>query len=251
MLGTALESGDYLLRAVLPGIYHVRVNVPAGIDTLDFGLTRDQTEALFTQGMADTHSFFARAVPQWAQAQTNVELLQALTGVPPRLVVPVLAAMAGDFTGNTGAKHVRANVMLPTPRQTRMVVYHYGMENDPDVDLELDTNAGCSGRAWTKRCPVVADLIDAKGKFDREWGMTRAQQNRVREDRAAMFSFPMFDLSTHLAAGATSADDLRLLGIASVDTNTPLEDTGWVGARRDVAIEIGKKWADILSRLLT
>jgi hypothetical protein len=147
-----------------------------------------------------------------------------------------------------GVTSVRANVMLPTAVGTRVIVYQYGMDGDPDRDLELPMDAGCSGRAWAERSPVAADLVAARETYEEEWGMTADQQQRVKPDRRAMFSFPMFDLTD---AKFAKVEDLPLLGILSVDTEVALTDTGWVSDRAGQAIQIGTEWADVLSRLLT
>lgn len=249
MLASALESADFLLRTVVRNVHHVRVQVPENVDTLEFSLDSNKTEALFNAGMAATHSYFARVVPQWAQAQNEVELLQARVGVSNELVTPVLEAIGLEFERQTRSRSVRVSVTLPTGRGTRIVTYQFGMDLDPDIDLELGVEAGCSGRAWTTKRPVAADLLAAQGSFESEWGLTREQQNKVRADRQSMMSFPVFDLTDPL--GATSVDQLRLLGIMSIDSETPLADTGWVDDRRDQAVQIGTRWADVLSRLLT
>jgi NTE family protein len=249
MLASALESADFLLRTVVRNIHHVRVHVPENIQTLDFSLDEHKAEALFNAGMAATHSYFSRVVPQWAQAENDVELLQARVGVSNELVTPVLEAIGLEFERQTRSRSVRVSVTLPTGRGTRIVTYQFGMDRDPDIDLELAVAAGCSGRAWTTKRPVAADLLAAKGSFEAEWGLTREQQNKVRVDRQSMMSFPIFDVTDPMSA--VSVDHRRLLGIVSVDSETALADTGWVDDRRDQAVQLGTRWADVLSRMLT
>jgi len=245
LLETALESGDWVQRLIVHGVYHVRVAIPANIDTLDFSLAKAQREELFNCGYVATSQFFHKVVPQWGQAKGLVERLQALHA-PAELVQPILRTVAKEFEAGTPATHVRAHVMLPTDRGTRIVVYQYGMDNDPDSNLELIMDGGCSGTAWRTREPTLADLTEAKTTFPK-WKMTREQQNKVRTDRQAMFSVPMFDLSL---PGAQKVEELNLLGILSVDSDTPLDDTKWIDERKEYAVQTAKLWADILSRLL-
>jgi NTE family protein len=249
MLASALESGDFVLRSVVRNIYHVQVRVPEGISTLDFELDDAKTEALYNAGMAAAHSFFAKIVPQWAQAKNDVERLQAQTGVSNELVAPVLETIGLEFERRTHARSVRVSITLPTIRGTRIVAYQFGMDDDPDIDLELDMASGCSGRAWVTKRPAAADLMAARDNYLEEWGMRREQQNKVRADRQSMMSFPIFDLTN--PAGGTSVDELPLIGVLSVDSETPLSDTGWVGEHRDAAVRVGTRWADVLSRMLT
>jgi len=247
MMATALESADYLQQHLLQGIYHVRIPVPPNIGTLDFSLTREQCNMLYLSGHSATHTFFSNTVPEWAQIRNQVERLRALH-VPPRLVSPILEAMAREFESRTAARSVRSHVMLPTANGKRVVTYQYGMDSDPDVDLELDMAAGCSGRAWTTRLPVFADLEEAKTTFASTWYMTREQQNKVRSDRQAMLSLPIFDLRG--PQQASRVNQLAIIGTLSVDTSTRLEDTGWQGANVEFAVTRGRQWADIVSRVL-
>jgi hypothetical protein len=158
----------------------------------------------------------------------------------------VLQAIALEFERRTPAKSVRVNVSVPTSSGRRIVAYQFGMDRDADIDLELDVASGCSGRSWVERRPIAADLVAARGRFAEEWHMTREQQNKVRPDRQSMMSFPVFDLTS-----PAPVDRLPLMGILSVDSETSLPDTGWVAERRNDAVQIGKCWADVLSRLLT
>jgi len=245
MLSTAIESGDILIEKVLHGVYHVRIPIPETVDTLDFSISKAQREQLFNAGYVATHQFFNKSVPQWMQARNPVEALQALFA-EPRLVRPLLQSFAAEVERATPARNTRAHVMLPTPRQTRIVVYQYNMDEDADSDLELAMNAGCSGRSWTLRNPVVADMEEAKSTFAVNWFMTREQQNKIRPDRNSMMSIPIFDRRS----GAININDLPVLGILSIDSSTPLEDTQWRGAMKGPIVEIAKRWSDIISRVL-
>ena len=213
MLTTALESGDILLEKVITGISHVRIAIPDTIDTLDFSISKEQRQQLFNAGVAATHEFFEKTVPHWAQVQNRVEALQALFA-EPRLVLPLLQSFAREVEESTPAKNTRTHLMLPTPWQTRIVVYQYNMDNDADSDLELSMDGGCSGRAWTSRKPVFADLEEAKKTFAESWSMTKEQQNKVRQDRNSMMSIPIFDQRF----SASNINDLPISGILSIDT---------------------------------
>jgi NTE family protein len=267
MMDTAMTSGDQMRRKS-PGVELVVVQVPSDISTLDFNLTSSQIDALHNSGLAGTLAYFAARAPQWyrsagtgalaggeyglpdihvqriAEAKGPVEMLQAVVGVPSSQVVPILRAMARDFEDRTKVTHVRANIMLPTPSGTRRVVYQFGMDADSDADLELAADSGCSGRAWSTRKPTACDLAAARTNYSKEWGMTDEQQSKVRADRQAMFSFPMFDPQV-------GNGHQQLIGIASVDTDTPLAQTNWTNPDQTTALNLGIQWAEVLSRLLT
>ena len=247
MLATGLEAGDHLLRTVINGVYWIPILMPEGIDTLDFSLSRADREGLYLKGFHDTQSFFFQNVPQWRQAENQVEQLQALHA-PPSLVVPVLQAVAENIQRNTPAENVRAHIMLPTDRGTRIVVYQYGMDNDSDIDIELAIDGGCSGFAWSTRQPTFADIEALKNNYS-DWKMTREQRNKIPSERKAMLSVPMFDLG-ELSLSVQSINNLNLIGNLSVDTTTSLEDTLWLEDKRAYVVETAKIWADILSKII-
>src|ERR1041384_992825 len=248
MLTTALESGEQLFREVLEGVYHVRIPVPEGIGTLDFRLSRDKRDQLFMKGYFETNTFLNKVVPQWEQALGTVERLQALN-VPPRWVVPVLRSVARDFESLTPATNVRVSIKMPKDRSTLIVAYQFGMDNDSDRDLELAIGAGFSGRAWSTRLPVFGDLIEVKTNPS-NWLITQEQQTKFRPDRKAVFSVPIFDVGNS-AAAAHIVNDLDLLGVLSIDTDTPLADTTWLGDANKLVVRTARQWADIISRILS
>jgi NTE family protein len=249
---TALESTDILLRKIISGIHYIQVEIPKDINTLDFALSQQRRRELFDAGYIATNEYFNRRFQFYGRAKNQVEQLQTLR-TPPALVRPVLQAFAHALESQTDARKIRANIMLPTGYGTRIVVYQYGMDRDSDSDLELEIDAGCGGGAWKRKRPVAGDLLEAKRLY-KEWGMTEEQQNKIRKDRKAMLCFPIFELGKDLSRPA-DIETLDLIGVLSVDTSTPLSETGWLssGASQELSqavIKEGETWADILSRIL-
>lgn len=246
MLSTGLEASEYLLRRLTEALYHVPISMPSEVGTLDFGLTQQQREMLFRAGHSAASSYFAANLSQWKQARTTIEQIQARYRFPPGLVETLLRALVREIEDGTPARTVRANVMLPSGNGRRVVVYHVGMDDDPDVDLDLAINAGCSGAAWSTRRPSFADLIEARTGHGELWRMTRAEQNKVKADRTVMVSVPVFDLRRP-SPGAHGIEDLGVIGVLSIDTNTTLTDTQWMGNRRGYVEDTMQRWADVLS----
>jgi len=249
MIGTALEASDILLQEVVKGLYHVRVEIPQDINTLDFTLARPRRRDLFNAGCAATHSFLTQ-LPQLTNAKTQVQQLQA-AHASPKVVVPVLETIAKEFAAHTNACDVRCHIMLPTDHGTNLVVYQHGMNSDADIDLELEGDAGCSGQAWSEGKLAVADLDDAKTKFA-NWKMTREQQNKVRLDRLTMLSIPIRERPRP----GLAETDRASIGILSVDTCTPINDTTWLVSRgpdmvEGAVLELAGRWAEILGQILT
>lgn len=189
-----------------------------------------------------------RTVPQWHQATSVIEALRAQY-VPRRIIVTMLKAVVEAIEKETRAENMRAAVMLPTGQGRRIVVYSYNMDNDPDIDLELDMDAGCTGAAWAQGKVIFADLEHARGSFKDKWKMTQAQQNKIRADRRAMCSVPIFETEI-----GERSEHWRVMGTLSFDTSSRLEDV-WGGGRGDdpmarFVVDKGKLFGDIVGRLL-
>ncbi|MBW4698506.1 MAG: patatin-like phospholipase family protein [Aphanocapsa lilacina HA4352-LM1] len=241
MISTALESNDFLMRKVIPKtIYYIPVSIPKDIGTLDFGLSKERRIELYNAGYVATTTFFNSNLPQLDQATTSVEALQALY-IPPTIVTPLLMVIARQFQEHTGATNVRANLMLPTERSTLLVVYQFGMDSDPDIDLELPFGTGSCGRAWQERDIVATDLLAAH-----QDGMSKALQNRVRRDRKAVLSVPIFEWTPT----AQPRTELDRIGVLSVDTDAALDATGWVRDHKRYVNDTALSWSAILAKLL-
>lgn len=245
MLSTVLDSSDKLLQELLKDIHHVIVELPDYIGTLDFSISSRQRGELFNAGELATNRYFNSYIPQYEQAETIIEKLQALHA-PNDLVIPILATLANILETGTSAIDIRANIMLPTERGTLIIVYYHGMDSDPDRDLELSLDSGCAGRCWSTRTPIFADLEHQSS----DWGMTPEQQRRIRNDRKTILSIPIFDIEkTRLKLNRNNLSS-DIIGILSVDTSTALHDTMWNGEKINMVLEVLKQWSDILSRVL-
>lgn len=252
MMNTALESGDYLMREVLENINYVEVEMPQGINTLDFDLTQQQRDHLFLIGKDATTRFLTHKLLALKEASDEAEHLQAQY-VPPALITPALRAFALDIERVTRARDVRASVMLPTGKGTRTVVYHYNMDADPDRDLELGLDAGCSGQAFKTGQPVWADLTRAREMTDSDrvtkWQISREVQAKVKQDRGAMLSIPIFNVE---AGDFRTGDPTELprIGVLSADTASSFQESGWHGVHTNEVVFIGQQWADIIGAVL-
>jgi hypothetical protein len=96
-------------------------------------------------------------------------------------------------------------------------------------------------------------LIEGKRSYH-DWGLTQTQQAKIRKDRRTMFCFPIFD-GDRRATRRSELDNLNTVGVLSIDTSTPLKQTGWTKSRRseiisDSFMDEGELWADTLSRIL-
>ncbi len=257
LLDTALAASDQLFVEIVPGVHYIRVPVPAGIGTFNIDVRSGDIDAMFNAGYVAATQFFNAYEPLRRAAVAGHKLQLQLQNVygDPKLFQPALWGLQQMIQQRTQAQEVRVHLMLPTGRadRSRIVVYHFGFRpEDNDRDLELEEFAGCTGEANKNRLPAIADLVDAHQNYPR-WGMAQPQQARVAPDRKSMLSVPVFRDSQ-----SAPREAWPVVGILSVDSSTPLPETGWVqalGVERAPAvttevIDILTTFARVCARLL-
>jgi NTE family protein len=258
LLDTALAASDQLFVEIVPGVHYIQVPVPAGIGTFNIDVTSADIDAMFNAGYVAANQFFNAYEPLRRAAAAGHKLQLQLQNVygDPKLFQPALWGLQQMLQQRTWARDVRVHITLPTGRADRssIVVYHFGFRiEDNDRDLELEEFAGCTGEATKNRLPAIADLLDAQENYPR-WGMTQSQQARVAPDRKSMLSVPIFRESP-----SVPRDAWPVVGILSVDSSTPLAESGWVqeGSAEGVApevttdvLDITTGWATVCARLL-
>jgi NTE family protein len=238
MMATALESGEHLILDIMTGVHLVRVRIPEGIDTLDFSISREKRAQLFTTGEAATFSYFTKQ-PQWAQADTMAEWIQAQYA-PEVLVVPILRAIAKEIQAASSAANVRTAVILPTGHGTQMVAYTYNYENDNDSDLEFDLRA----EGFSEKI-VYIDL--EKTDLRTLWGLKREQKNKPRPDRKVIMHIPIFDRPLANSIGVKRSVN----GLLSIDTSTPNKDLDWMTeVNKEPIVRAMQLWAEVFAKLL-
>ena len=249
LLETAIEAGDYLRRQSKE-FYRVEIPTPEGIGTLDFDISEEKLVSLVEVGYNRTSQFIFQELAPWTQARNPEERLQALYA-PAEEVRFVLQHLVENLN-TLGITSLRASITLPTGRGTRVVVYQVGMDTDPDQDLEIDQDAGCSGQCWIDKAPAYADLAEAAADPE-AFGLTPQQQARVRPDRRSMLSVPIFD---RIPVGERDNPDPALLGVLSFDTDRTLTELNWTVAdgtasnSLEQAIQISTGWSGIITKVL-
>lgn len=267
MAGTALDAGDELMRDVLQRrIVHVPIEVPDEYDVLDFRMDRGKRASLFNEGYKQASLYFKTKYQPLVllkeyEQQDMQQAIQAQFG-PPAPYMACLRALCEAMEARSAARDVRATIMLPTGRGTRMVVYSYNMirrvdghrVDSGDSALEIATDAGCSGEAFVKNEASFDDLAEARTDPARR-KMTAKQYMLIAGDRRAILSFPI--------RGELSAKDLEErtkpppIASLTVDSITPLDDTQWLegspgSERRSVTESVAslmEDWSYIIGRL--
>lgn len=268
LLGTTLESSDKLLQGLINDLHYIPVPIPRTIDTLKFKLSKEEQDTLYERGFKAATSYFENHVPHWFRednasrkiykhASDAIKDLQRGIRVLPTIIHSLLEIVAQDFESHTGARNVRCAIMLPADDETQVVVYHYRMDADPDIDFQMDLNSGCAGHARINLRPFIADLEEAS-RNPGQWGLTREQQNKIPKDRKAGLAIPLFDVSTSIT-GKIEVTKNKLIGTLNIDTSTALSDTKWRDTMPEaesgqLAPEIRNKalfWGAVFSKLLS
>jgi NTE family protein len=246
MLATVLEASDGLIENLIKNIYYIPIKLPKDIGTLDFEISKENRDRLFDRGYQNVSSYLKINVFKegFKKVITERERLRALYGRID-LIEKTLEKVAMSVENCSSAENVRAYVMLPTKRNTLIVAYQYGMDYDPDIDWEIPLNGGSSGDVWYHRVPVPFNINTIKAN-PQEHNLERSQVNKIRQDKQAIYSIPMFDLSLWRTE---AVKDLEMLGILCVDTSTSLENTLWL-REENVCVKDLQLWADILALIL-
>lgn len=250
MLQTALQATDQLVLSMHDAVIHIPIEVPREIDTLDFHVSADQRQALYNAGYAATACFLSKFQPLQLLKAADHELRKELMAVygDPDAYAAVLSALSRDVEEISEAKDVNAYIMLPTGRGSHMVVYAYGMDNGWSRQIELPEDAGWSGRAWNSGRPVLADLDNVRDDLGR-WGLKPEHLADLGADRKSLICFPIFSTPDGGGAGPGGTSPV---GILTVDSSTPIADTGWVkgGAVDSGIVQYMQVWACVAGRLM-
>jgi NTE family protein len=254
LLETALESGDALLRGASSRLMHVEVPIASDVRTLDFALNSARRRGLYNDGQRETQTFFLKRFgdPQ-AMLSDPVGQLEAVYG-DRAVFQTVLAGFAREVTtAFPGSGSIRCHVMFPHGGGGHFViVYQFGMDGDPDVDLQLARGAGPPGDAVRTGRPIVTDWESVRPQPGRSL-MSRGQVNKVPASRRAVASAPVFDLRRAATVEDGLIGGLNLVGVLSIDCDRAAAEAGWEdgdGVPSVDFVQVLKRWADVVGRVL-
>lgn len=268
MYSTAIEAGDVLLTQNIRGIEPVQIAIPPDIDAMDLDIDDSKREKLFLRGKVSTAAHLRNYRPLIHAAEAGDDLkrrLQSFYG-PPHFYEATLSAIARDVEENSLATGIRVSIMLPTrrPNGSRIVVYDYGFIRsfsdgskiyDHDQALELSEYGGCSGRALEKPEGIFLDDLDQARRDPGARGLTSEQMQMMPADRRSIVSIVIPGWSDFRELeDASLFHRMPRIGVLSVDSKTPLVETGWMElGERDIGYELVTRlrtWAFTLGRLL-
>ncbi|HKZ41708.1 MAG TPA: patatin-like phospholipase family protein, partial [Candidatus Hodarchaeales archaeon] len=168
----ALTGADFLQFRGIRKFIPIEIELRREISSFNFLISKDDRKGLADDGYASAQKIIK------GFKQKGILTPTVLADLQKEKIEAILGTIRNELF--SGLVHARASIMLPTSSETRKVIYTYNYdETDQDTDLELAMNAGCSGHAWSRRIPVLADLVEAKKAFHL-WGLDHQQQAKVR-----------------------------------------------------------------------
>ena len=114
----------------------------------------------------------------------------------------------------------------------------FNMSSDPDLDLELDSNAGVSGEAFFHNDTFIGDLELALQPGGPTWGMRDSERARIRRTLKSILSVAIKDPDN--PAGPP-------LGTLQVDSDLKMEEVGFDQPQQRAVAE---RFADVIALLL-
>jgi NTE family protein len=238
LIVTAVAYNDpMLIKRTWPGVYPIAIQVPDGIDVMNFDLKAPQRATLFTAGThAATTWLTSDALQPAADIDKEREFVQA-QHAPERLIVPLLRAFCREAEEELKTEKPRAGIFLPFSGSILRIAYHTFEPDDADINIALTAGEGIAGLAWqTGR--FLLGILPAQGLDD------RAKISTVKSDRQSLFCVPLFDLNVPDKQDLTGQ---RPFGVLVLDSSSPI---GTLQAKAEDVMKVGKRWADTFSKLL-
>ena len=200
LLETALNANIELHARGIDDLFTFPIEV--NVSTYDFDLSSDSKHELYVS----------------ARQQAGYKLLRNLAPRDPEVLSEMLRVAIDLFRTEAGQVPLRANLVLPTNRETLRIVASHNMDGDADDQLEFQFHEGACGECWRGRRIVISDV----GAFLKEKkpipGLTKHQQAQVRPTLSTIISIPIFNPSGRaLDPGST---DNSLIGILNIDSDT-------------------------------
>lgn len=270
LLSTALGASDKLLLNSNPAL---EIAIESTIDTFPDTISDSDLERMDELGYETTMQFFSRhdddrkpfglnLLKNFGKARSPQEQLQFYYG-DKGSYTNALWGLARQIEDISNAKDIRSQIMLPTDhrKKEKMVVYTFNFKaEDLDKELILSYYGGCTGRCLELKKAVWADMEIAQKEHLNLWNMTEEQQRMVRTDRKSMLSVPIFDHEAPIfLSEETDLSQYQTMGTLSIDSSTPLRETGWIHDESDnngqpllneIVQSIMFSWSELVSKLL-
>lgn len=202
-----LETRD--MRRLLP------IEVPVTIKSYAFKLSEEQRLVTYQEGKAATDKFFRENI----HAVSPILMRPYLADAHAKMI-QVLESLLGRES-----LHLRVNVMARVPpdeavqesdwlkSQQIEILYHYGMDLDPDVLIAFGRDEGGVGACYVEREIQVIDLEWTREAYP-VYSMTAIQQALVRRTLKSLMCIPIYSLD-----GLTITEDTPIIGILNFDSD--------------------------------
>jgi predicted acylesterase/phospholipase RssA len=223
LLETALNGNIEIHARGIDDLFMFPIEVQAS--TYEFDMTADRKQTLY----------------EAARKDAGYLLLRDLVPRNPRVLSMLLAEAMEIFRKESGlGMQLRANLTLPTTRNTLRIVAGMNMEDDADDRLELELNASASGECWEKHKIVILDVGTFLRRKQPIPGVNKYQQALVRPTLSTIISIPIFDPRHFLSE--RDANSNPLIGILNFDSDsaTVTDFEGALSAAEKAAVSCGQ-----------
>ncbi len=250
LVATALEASDNLHRETISdhinNLFYIPIQVPPGIETLKFTLSRQERENLYRRGYIDTWNKLKEKLPYLPSAASPTQRIQATLNIRVAHLQSLLKALSDEVYAVTPVHNMRAHVMLPVSEKELMVTYQFNMDNDSDRELAVSTGSKWAREVFQNGKTILSDLEQLRSQPE-EWGLKTEVVAKIKREQLTLISTPLRE--QRRGEQSPHGDSI---GVLSLDTSTPLRDTMWWSKQEgDFTSNCLVKWATIISRVIT
>lgn len=200
-----------LLLDALPNMLPAGVNIPRKVFVILFIVTVIAMGALYRHQVRHN-----RKNLEQKQKGMESELARLRDGMANLAIEQILElAMKGVATElDKDIENYRTNIMLIESNKL-VIRFHHGMENAPDLNIELEKHQGCAGQVWGSGEQMAADLPPNSSAVGPSWNLTR-EQEKVTSELRSILSTPIFD----------PENSQKVLGVFNIDSKLCLSEAG-------------------------
>jgi NTE family protein len=213
-----ISFNDYILRLFNTALWGDQALEVRGIEnlhsiplhvstkTLNFNMSPANKVTLYNEGKNSAELYFVKHIGLGHKEDVS----QALN------MLSMAAKTLIEKKSGRSLSHIRCNIFIPTFQDsTRLrLVYSYGMENDSDDRLVIESGCGAAGECYSRGKPVICDLVKAAKTFKTKWKLNKYQQAMIRGTLKSLISLPLFN-----------PKDGSVIAVLSFDSDDDILDT--------------------------
>jgi len=177
LVSTVLSGDSQLEIREVENLHLIPIHVK--VSTTAFDLSADHKKELYSAGFDAARNFlFGNYGPK------DPKVMSGILGFAKEQFL--------ELVGRSTTTHLRCNVVRRTTKGTLRVTYSFGMEEDPDDQLEFEAGGGACGTCWEEERIIVCDLEEARTTYSSAWKMNKYQQAMVPHGLKSLVCIPMY-----------------------------------------------------------